>query len=109
MEIEFQPVSSLPRLAWCASLQKNQGAVRVIHGPWVETRKDCFFEGAWDGPFEEYCFDEAIMMAGSGGRLVEGSILFVSPGHMGDRLFSLSMGNKLYVSNSDQFRNYHKR
>jgi len=103
MKIEFQLISSLPRLAWCACLPKNEGVVRVLHGPWVETRDDCFFEGAWDGSFNAYRFDEASMMAGSGGRIVDGSILFVSPGHMGDRLFSLSKDSELYVSNSFVF------
>jgi len=103
MKVEFQLISSLPRLAWCACLRKNDGVVRLLHGPWVETRNDCFFEGAWDGPFEAYRFDQAVMLVGSGGRIVDEAILFASPGHMGDRLFSLSMENKLYVSNSFVF------
>ena len=103
MKIEFQLISSLPCLAWCACLRKNAGVVRILHGPWVETRNDCFFEGAWDGPIEAYRFDEASMLAGSGGRIVGEAILFASPGHMGERLFSLSMENELHVSNSFVF------
>ena len=103
MEIEFQLVSSLPRLAWCARLRKNQGVVRILHGPWVETRNDCFFEGAWDGPFDAYRFDEAITMSGTGGRIVDGSILFVSPGHTYESLHSIRLGGELHVSNSLAF------
>jgi len=45
MRIDFEPLQSLPRLAWCVRLQRNADTVRVRHGSWVETRADCFFEG----------------------------------------------------------------
>jgi len=88
MKIEFQLISSLPRLAWCASLRKNEGVVRILHGPWVETRNDCFFEGARDGPFETYRFDQASMLAGSGGRMLDEAILFASPDHTAEFLMN---------------------
>jgi len=103
MKFEFEQLSSLPRLAWCACLRAKEEVARILHGPWVETREDCFFEGAWDGPFEAYRFDEATMLAGSGSRVVDGAILFASPGHMAERLYAVSVGDTLYVSNSFTF------
>jgi len=103
MKLKFEPISSLPRLSWCACIREHEEVARILHGPWVETRDDCFFEGAWDGPFEAYRFDEAVILAGSGGRVVGGAILFASPGPMCERLYSLSVENELYVSNSFTF------
>jgi hypothetical protein len=69
----------------------------------VETRDDCFFEGAWDGPLEAYRFDQAIALFGSGGRLADDAILFASPSHLYERLHSIRVGEELYISNSLAF------
>ena len=103
MRFEFEPIESLPRLSWCACMRAHAEVARILHGPWVETRDDCFFEGAWNGPYETYRFDEATMLAGSGGRVLDGAILFASSGHMADRLYALTLGDELYVSNSFTF------
>jgi len=94
---------NLPRLAWGVRLRRNESAVRVLHGPWVEVRKNCFFEGAWDGPFESADFDQALTLAGSGGRLTDSGIVFAGPTHMYERLHSLRVNNELFVSNSLAF------
>ena len=86
MKLEFELIASLPRLAWCARVRQGEDVVLVRHGPWVETSEDCFFEGAWDGPFESRGFDEAVMLAGSGGRLIQGAIIFAAPTHMLERI-----------------------
>jgi hypothetical protein len=103
MKLKFEQLASLPRLSWCARMRRHEAVAHIRHGSWVETRDDCFFEGAWDGPLEAYRFDEAIMLAGSGARVVNGAILFASPGPMCERLYSLSVANELYVSNSFAF------
>ena len=103
MKLKFEQIASLPRLSWCVCIREHEEVAHIRHGSWVETRDDGFIEGAWDGPFEAYRFDEAFMLAGSGGRVVDGTILFASPGHMGERLYSLSVANELYVSNSFTF------
>ena len=69
----------------------------------METREDCFFEGAWDGPFEDYRFDQALTFAGSGGRLDGDGILFAAPSHTFEGLYSVRAGNELFVSNSLAF------
>ncbi|HTW66298.1 MAG TPA: hypothetical protein VME17_16865 [Bryobacteraceae bacterium] len=103
MRLEFERISSLPRLAWGARLRRNDPAVRILHGPWLETRDDCFFEGAWDGPLRDYRFDQAITFAGSGGRLTGDAILFAAPSHTFQMLYSLPTGEERFVSNSLAF------
>jgi hypothetical protein len=103
LKLEFELIPSLPRLAWAAQLQKNQNDVRVLHGPWVETRKCCFFEGAWDGPFDACRFDLARTFMGSGGRVSDDAIVFAGPTHTCERLFSVRSDDGLFVSNSLAF------
>lgn len=103
MKLEFELVPNLPRLAWAARLRKEDPAVQILHGPWIETREDCFFEGAWDGPFEGCRFDQAETFAGSGGRLEADGIVFAGPSHTLERLYSVRAGDELFVSNSLAF------
>jgi hypothetical protein len=103
VKLEFELIPNLPRLAWAARLRQGDPAVRILHGPWVETREDCFFEGAWDGPLEGCRFDQALTFAGSGGRLADGEILFAGPSHTFESLYSVRAGNELFVSNSLAF------
>jgi len=103
VKLEFELIPNLPRLAWAARLLPGEPAVRVLHGPWVETREDCFFEGAWDGPLEGCRFDQALTFAGSGGRREGDGILFAGPSHTYERLYSVRAGGELFVSNSLAF------
>jgi hypothetical protein len=47
----MESLSTLPHLAWLASIRGRDPVVRVLHGSWVETLEDYFVEGAWDAPF----------------------------------------------------------
>ena len=75
----------------------------VRHGSDVEVRGDAFVEGAWDGELETMAFDEAIALAGSGGRLLGDSIVFSSPFHPLECLYTLAGEDELLVSNSLAF------
>src|SRR4051812_22950824 len=75
MIFDFEPDPALPLLAWCARARPGH-PVRVRHGAHVETRVDGFVEGAWDGDFEAFDFDLAETLAGSGGRLRNGGVVF---------------------------------
>src|ERR1700728_1870134 len=103
MRLEFQLCPNLPRLAWAARLRNGDSAVRILHGPWVETRDDCFFEGAWDGLFDGCRFDQALTFLGSGGRIAGDGILFASPTHPFEMLYSVRADDELFVSNSLAF------
>jgi hypothetical protein len=101
--LKFRLVENLPRLAWAAHLRKDPWSMEVLHGPWVEVREDCFFEGAWDGPFEACLFDQAWTMVGSGGRVTREGVVFAAPSHVYERLHSFRAGGELFVSNSLPF------
>jgi hypothetical protein len=103
MKLEFRLINDLPRLAWAAHLYRDPWNMEVLHGPWVEVRPDCFFEGAWNGPLELCRFDEAATMAGSGGRVTGDQVVFAAPSHMSERLYSFRAGGELFVSNSLPF------
>ena len=79
MRFVYQKADSLPRLAWCARLSRGSLEVPVRHGPWVETREDRFFEGAWEGDFGAGRFDEAVAFTGSGGIVGPTGTTFVGP------------------------------
>lgn len=103
MRFHYHPNPELPRLAWCAHLTKGSETIVVHHGPWVETRADRFFEGAWNGSFEEGRFDVADTFAGTGGILTEEGVLFASPTHPFERIYSVRVGRQLVVANSWTF------
>jgi hypothetical protein len=97
---EFHAYHLLPKLSWVAELRRGGDVVHVLHGPWVETRDDRFFEGAWDGPFAEGAFDDAVSFLGSGGRLAGDRVVFTGPTHKMDRIQSVEADGTLYFSNS---------
>lgn len=100
MQFEFLPIAALPRLAWCAEWTARTELVSVRHGPWVETRGDWFAEGAWDGDFLTGGFLDATTLAGSGGRLRAGEVVFASSTNRLGRLYAVRAGERLVVSNS---------
>jgi hypothetical protein len=103
MRLEFRLIRELPPLAWAAYLREDSSSVEALHGPWVEVRHDCFFEGAWNGPLEQCRFDQAATFAGSGGRITDDGVVFATPSHMYERLHSIRMEGELFFSNSLAF------
>ena len=101
--VGYNQTNELPRLAWCARIMRKSGEVLVRHGSWVEKGKDFFFEGAWAGDFELADFRSATICAGSGAKLSEGGIVFVSPTNTLERLHLLALKDELLVSNSLAF------
>jgi hypothetical protein len=103
MRFALEQIDALPRLAWCARVRRGADEVAIRHGPWVETRDDCFVEGAWDGSFEQGRPDQAIALAGTGARATPGGVVFASSSSLHDRLYSARAGDELLVSNSLTF------
>jgi hypothetical protein len=99
MRIEYEPDQSLPPLSWCVRASPGS-PVRVRHGADVETRSEGFVEGAWDGDFEEFDFDRAETLAGSGARLRDDKLVLATPFHPMEQLFGYRRGSDLLVSNS---------
>lgn len=100
MKLKYERVDSLPRLAWCAEITKGSEECKVIHGPWVETRRDFFVEGAWDGPFEEGAIDQTHLLMGSGGRIVGEEVVFATACHTLERLFVFMRDGRVVISPS---------
>jgi len=100
MRFEYQRVDSLPRLAWCARIARGASRASVRHGPWIETRDDRFFEGAWEGDFAEGRFDEAAAFTGSGGIARASELTFVGSMNRFEWLYSVRVGDELLISNS---------
>ena len=100
MEFNYNPVESLPPLAWCATLRRNQRGVTVHHGSQIETDPSFFVEGAWDGAFEAGRFDTALTFTGSGGRIEGNQVCFSSASNNLERLYALKTDAALYIANS---------
>lgn len=103
MKITYIELQQLPKMAWGAIIEKETFDVIVYHGRNVETQKEFFVEGAWEGNFAEGRFDQANFFNGSGGRMKQKKILFVTSNHTLDRLHSVRLKDKLVVSNSMPF------
>ncbi len=102
MKLLYRHIESLPRLAWCARMEKFSDVVEVFHGSWVETCDTFFVEGVWDGPFAQGSFGDAYLM-GSGGKISDQGILFCTPYHSHERLHFFSGDSRLFVSPSLSF------
>ncbi len=98
--LQFVTVSDWPMLAWLARCEPGSRVVTVYHGPRVETADDWFCEATWAGDYDAGDFDLTDIVAGSGGRIRDGRLTFVSSGSTVDRLHSLEARGATWVSNS---------
>ncbi|UCG50855.1 MAG: hypothetical protein JSW58_11710 [Candidatus Latescibacterota bacterium] len=100
---EYEVLSGISRLGWLAQVEKDNRVVKVVCGPWVETHEEFFVEGAWCGEFSKGRFDKSIGAYGSGGLLTPSSVIFASPTHTRERIYSVKHKSRVYVSNSVVF------
>jgi hypothetical protein len=100
VQLRLHRVADWPPLAWIARLAPADHAVRVWHGPRVETRDDALFEAVWAGDFTDADFDRTDLVFGSGVRLRDGMPTFVSSGATVDRLVWAESDGQTWVSNS---------
>lgn len=100
MNLELCKIDSWPKLAWVARIRSDLPTVLVFHGPMVEVRDDWCVEAVWAGAFEDGDFDRTDLIFGSGVRIRDGKVVFVSSGTVFDRLWRTSTGTGHYVSNS---------
>jgi hypothetical protein len=99
LTIEFELRSTLPPLSWCARAGLR-APVRIRHGADVEIRSEGFVEGAWNGDFDAFDFDQAEALAGTGARLRGGRLIFCAPFHPLERLFMIRNSDEVLISNS---------
>lgn len=100
--IEIVEVAAIPRLAWCARLERGAEKLTLFHGSAVEIRGNGFFEGAWAGNFARDEYDAAFM-TGTGAKRMPNGWRFVTPNHTLDRLNVIRKHGVLYISNSLPF------
>ena len=98
--LEPELVAHWPGLAWLACCRPGERSVQVRHGPGVEIASDWLCEAAWAGPYGEGGFDETDIVAGTGVRVRDGHVTFVSSGSTVDRLQTAAARGALWVSNS---------
>jgi hypothetical protein len=100
LRLEYVHVPEWPPLAWLARCARSGSTIVVFHGSRVETHDEWFCEAAWAGDYSAGGFDRTDIVAGSGGRLRGGELIFVSSGSTVDRLNALEPEGEAWVSNS---------
>ena len=118
-KIENVLKSSWPKLSWVCILYAKTKRIKVFHGPMVEINENWLVEGVWNREFSSGDFDLTDLFFGSGLRLREKKIVFVSSGSTFDRLLYCDTKDKFFVSNTlpgllqvsnmrlkDDYRNY---
>lgn len=101
MKFVYQAKSHWPCLSWLAVCSpQEESTIRVFHGNRVETRELWFCEAVWAGDFQAGDFDQTDIVAGSGGRIRDNTLTFVSSGSDTDRLQTIQRDGITYVSNS---------
>jgi hypothetical protein len=100
MRFDYVQAPQWPPLAWLARCHAGSSTIAVFHGPRVETTDDWFAEAVWAGDYEGGGFDQTDIVAGSGARLRDDTVVFVSSGSTVDRLHSLQAGGDTWISNS---------
>jgi hypothetical protein len=100
IQLRFIRLDNWPPLAWLAHCRSGASVVDVIHGSRVENTHEWFCEAGWDGAYEDGDFDRTDLVFGSGGRVRNGLLTFVSSGTTVDRLQVIESAENVWVSNS---------
>lgn len=100
MKLKATRVPGLPRLAWLATVRRDDPLVTVLHGETVEIVGDSFIACAWDGPFSEFGMFEATTVMGSGGHASSDVVSLCNGSHPFTELCSVRVGNELHIANS---------
>ena len=93
-------VADWPKLAWAASFAEGGDVIVVRHGPLVETGDNWCVEAVWAGDFAQGDFDRTDLVFGSGVRVRDGEVTFVSSGTTLDRLWHCRVDGVRHVANS---------
>ncbi|HRP94620.1 MAG TPA: hypothetical protein PL143_00080 [Rhodocyclaceae bacterium] len=99
-KFHFHCQEDWPGQSWLARLPPGAHAIDVWCGPAVECADSWFCEAIWDGAFGDGAFDETDIVAGTGARIRNDRVVFVSSGSTVDRLQWATQGGVTLVSNS---------
>ena len=102
MNFKLSPIEEKewPPLGWIAELIDGDSIVRVRHGSEVEVQACWMCEAIWAGDFNTGDFDRTDLVFGSGIRVRDGEVIFVSSAATIDRLQFLRLPDRTLVSNS---------
>lgn len=90
-------------MAWCARLTRDTPEIIVKCGNSVEFFADGFSEGAWSGAFDSHAFATATSCCATGMVVRKGCAEFICPSHTIQALFSQTLNDSVWVSNSLPF------
>ena len=99
----YHVVEKLPKLAWLADVYPSDDRVEVYCGAKVERRDSFFVTGIWDRDFSSAEFDVSDAFYGTGAKITEKGVLFVTPSHDMERIVLYENDGKISVSNSPAF------
>jgi len=100
MKLSTKLLSNLPFLSWLAICNNLKKDIVVFHGWLVETGVDYCVSAVWDDDFKIADFDKADIIAGTGIRLRNETVIFVTPGITLDRIVYYNNGDVILVSSS---------
>ncbi|MEN8763340.1 MAG: hypothetical protein ABF290_12985, partial [Thiogranum sp.] len=101
MRFQFKVLPDWPALSWVAECSNHESVIIVYCGSKVETGNDQWFcEAVWVGEYAAGDFDQTDIVAGSGARIRDDKVMFVSPGSTVDRLQFLQHDDCIRISNS---------
>lgn len=100
MTIRPRRVPGWPKLAWLACCQAGSTEIEVLHGPMVETARDWIVAAVWAGEFASGDFDRSDLIFGTGVRVREGKVVFVTAASGVNSLWHVRRDGVQYVSNS---------
>lgn len=97
-KFDYQPASDLPARAWIAWI--GDGVVDVVCGLSVVREADAFFEGTWAGPRSLKALPDVTTIFGSGVVVRGEGLMVISPGHVFDGIWFVSLPGRLVVANT---------
>jgi hypothetical protein len=100
MKLLVQRIPKWPKLAWVASISEYSDCAQVYCGPMVEIGDDWVAEAVWAGDFEGAGFDLTDIVFGSGVRVRNDRLVFVTSGSTFDRLWYSYNDDQCLVGNS---------
>jgi len=100
MKLVYRKITDWPKLAWVAVCPDKSHTLEILHGPCVEVSDSWCVEAVWAGPFALGGFDLTDLVFGTGIRVRDSEVVFVSSGSPMDRLFYCKDKGKWFFSNS---------
>ena len=101
-QFHYHVFDSLPKLSWLAEIHAETQQIDVFCGNKVERCSGFFVTGVWDGAFLKADFDHCEAFFGTGAKITEAGVRFVTPSHALERLV-LYRRDTVVVSNSIPF------